>query len=203
MSSIKVKPDCERLEGTENTAERIGWATFFCKRTIITAENERSETMSALPDPIAQRLPRSLARLLASSCVVIAAIVMVNALAPPTAVAPLPGRAPGPVEIERLKGLFGHASPTNQGSAGTVITDPSVRLHGVIVDSAGSVALISLNGGSPRAYARGAQLPGSIRLIEIDEEQVTLERPGGQRLTLKLPPRATRQAPPPPSSPRR
>lgn len=198
-----MKPDWERLKGMENAAERIGWATFFCKRLIIAAENERPETMSALSDPLTQRLPRWTARLLAFGCVVIGAVVLVNALAPPIVVAPLPERTSAPLDVERLKGLFGHAGAPRPGSIETVVTDPSVRLHGVIVDAAGSVALISLNGGSPRAFAQGAQLPGSLRLLAINEGEVTLERSGGQRFTLKLPPRAPRQAPAPPPPPRR
>ncbi|WP_454752499.1 type II secretion system protein N [Cupriavidus necator] len=75
-----------------------------------------------------------------------------------------------------------------------------VQLLGVVaeVDGGAGAAIVSLDGGPPKAVRSGASLSQQIRLAEIRQRSVVIERNGvRQEIALPLQAGATRGAPPP------
>lgn len=75
-----------------------------------------------------------------------------------------------------------------------------VQLLGVVaeVDGGAGAAIVSLDGGPPKAVRAGASLSQQIRLAEIRQRSVVIERSGvRQEIALPLQAGATRAAPPP------
>jgi len=134
--------------------------------------------------------PRLVAGLLALACLALVLAAGVRILAPIPPIAPLAPRMEAQPNLERLKTLFGSAGPATPTLGPAIAADLNIRLVGVIVEGDRSLALVSVNGGPPRALAIGARLTSDARLANIDTDRISIERDDGRTSILQVPPRS-------------
>lgn len=142
--------------------------------------------------------PRLAAGLLALACLTLVLASGLRTLAPIAPVAPLPPRMDAQPDLERLRTLFGSgqvATTVNTVSA----SDLNIRLVGVIVDGGHSLALIAVNGQPARPMPIGSRLGAGARIAAVATDNITIEHDDGRKSVLRVPPRTSPGAPPPPS----
>ncbi len=102
--------------------------------------------------------------------------------------------APAAAAPASLTRLFGETVVAAAPSTAAVESDGRLRLLGVVAPRSAQlqnergVALLTIDGGPPRAYRVGERVDGGLRLLTVERDSVGLGESGSVQLQLRLPP---------------
>ena len=121
------------------------------------------------------------------ACAGIAMVWAVQLSAPTPAIAPAVEPALTQPDPSAASALFGTVGRVTAGAPDARLS--AIRVIGVIVHPSKGAALISINGGSPRAYAVGETVSSGLSLREVNADGAVFDR-FGERIEVAAPRRS-------------